>query len=450
MARKNLNSPRNKDLTPTVQKVQQLTDKERRFIRQLSILLLRNLRKVQTKKRSPTTATQNNNKKQTKLLAQNESQTLRMSTMVSPLPASATTIETGNRSTSLNAKLPVSNDKKIGPQSSKIGEKTNPKTSINKKNEKIFNTKSNDENSPQKISTKGNNKQTKEVAKKVSATNKKSPINKASDEDIIRCICGMYKDEGLMIQCAQCLVWQHTECTKADINIEKYLCENCEPRDVDREIPLDEFTDEGHRYYLTLMRGSQLQVRQGDAMYVLRDIPIKDSSGNIVPSQKHTYETIGEIDYNECDIFRVERLWKDENGKRFIYGHHFLRPHETYHEPTRKFYPNEVVRVPMYEILPIELVIDRCWVLDRATFCKGRPIECTNEQHCFICELRVDKQARFFSKAKITYPTCTKSYAFHKFENKLRISKTYAVSLQNNKKLFQMFVIIIDIVLIAF
>lgn len=26
------------------------------------------------------------------------------------------------------------------------------------------------------------------------------------DEDVIRCICGMYKDEGLMIQCEKCLV----------------------------------------------------------------------------------------------------------------------------------------------------------------------------------------------------------------------------------------------------
>lgn len=26
------------------------------------------------------------------------------------------------------------------------------------------------------------------------------------DEDVIRCICGLYKDEGLMIQCEKCMV----------------------------------------------------------------------------------------------------------------------------------------------------------------------------------------------------------------------------------------------------
>ncbi|XP_054733377.1 histone-lysine N-methyltransferase ash1 isoform X2 [Anastrepha obliqua] len=252
-----------------------------------------------------------------------------------------------------------------------------------------------------------------------------SVIIPTSNEDIIRCICGLYKDEGLMIQCARCMVWQHTECTKADVNADNYLCERCEPRIVDREIPLDDYTEEGHRYYLTLMRGN-LHVRQGDAVYVLRDIPVKDASGNVVPKQKHTYETIGIIDYNECDIFRVERLWKNEEGKRFIFGHHFLRPHETFHEPSRRFYPNEVVRVPLYEIVPIELVIGRCWVLDRTTFCKGRPVECIDETHCYICELRVDKTARFFSKAKVNYPTCTKMYAFRKFTEKLKISKSYA------------------------
>ncbi|XP_030370932.1 histone-lysine N-methyltransferase ash1 isoform X2 [Scaptodrosophila lebanonensis] len=250
-------------------------------------------------------------------------------------------------------------------------------------------------------------------------------LNDDNEEDVIRCICGLYKDEGLMIQCAKCMVWQHTECTKADIDADNYQCERCEPRQVDREIPLEEFTEEGHRYYLSLMRGD-LQVRQGDAVYVLRDIPIKDEQGKVVPSQKHTYETIGAIDYQECDIFRVEHLWKNDAGKRFIFGHHFLRPHETFHEPSRRFYPNEVVRVSLYEVVPIELVIGRCWVLDRTTFCKGRPMECTDEDHCYICELRVDKTARFFSKAKANYPTCTKSYAFRKFPEKLKISKSYA------------------------
>lgn len=243
-------------------------------------------------------------------------------------------------------------------------------------------------------------------------------------EDIIRCLCGLFKDEGLMIQCSRCMVWQHTECTQADTSMDSYLCERCDNRVVDLEIPLNEYTEEGYRYYLSLLRGN-LQIRQSDTVYVLRDIPIEPKEkGGIV--RKHTYETIGEIDYAECDIFRVERLWKDNNGKRFVFGHHYLRPHETYHEPTRKFYQNEVVRVPLYEVVPIELVMAKCWVLDTNTYCKGRPVD-SIEEHVYICELRVDRGAKLFAKiSKHPYPTCTKNYAFKKFEQRLKITKTYA------------------------
>lgn len=252
------------------------------------------------------------------------------------------------------------------------------------------------------------------------------------NEDHIRCICGLYRDEGMMIQCSQCKIWQHTECTGADVEAEHYLCEKCDPRDVDYEIPLKDQTEEGYQYYLSLMRGKDLQIRQSDTVYVLRDIPIdgqsNDGGSDKNKIQKHTYETIGYVDFESCDIFRVERMWKDNDGKRFVYGHHYLRPRETYHEPSRKFYQNEVVRVPLYEVVPIELIMGRCWVMDYNTFCKGRPVDSV-EADVYICELRVDKAARLFSKiSKNPYPICTKSYAFKKFRQRLKISRSLLVS----------------------
>ena len=32
------------------------------------------------------------------------------------------------------------------------------------------------------------------------------PVAEDEEEDIIRCICGVYRDEGVMIQCEQCFV----------------------------------------------------------------------------------------------------------------------------------------------------------------------------------------------------------------------------------------------------
>lgn len=56
---------------------------------------------------------------------------------------------------------------------------------------------------------------------------------------MIRCICGLYKDEGVMIQCERCMVWQHCDCVKADDSCEHYLCEQCEPRAVNYEILME-------------------------------------------------------------------------------------------------------------------------------------------------------------------------------------------------------------------
>ncbi|XP_014480309.1 PREDICTED: histone-lysine N-methyltransferase ash1 [Dinoponera quadriceps] len=242
----------------------------------------------------------------------------------------------------------------------------------------------------------------------------------AGEEDVIRCICGLHRDEGLMIQCERCLVWQHCDCVKADTSIESYLCERCQPREVDLEIPLEvevsmdcDDEEKGKKHYVTLLRGD-LQLRQGDTVYVLRDTP-----------EKHTYKTIQKPDYEQMDIFRIERLWKNAAGERFVFGHHYLRPHETYHEPSRKFYVNEVVCAPLYEAVPCDLVAERCWVLDPHTFCKGRPVGSTPE-HTYVCEYRVDRAARLFTKvSRARHQVCTKPYAFETFPQRIKHYRTY-------------------------
>lgn len=54
------------------------------------------------------------------------------------------------------------------------------------------------------------------------------------EEEVIRCICGILKDEGNMIQCDQCQVWQHLECVQQfnKITEDDYHCEKCHPREV--------------------------------------------------------------------------------------------------------------------------------------------------------------------------------------------------------------------------
>uniref|UniRef100_T1IMB6 Ubiquitin-activating enzyme E1 C-terminal domain-containing protein n=1 Tax=Strigamia maritima TaxID=126957 RepID=T1IMB6_STRMM len=246
------------------------------------------------------------------------------------------------------------------------------------------------------------------------------------DEEVIRCICNIYKDEGLMIQCEKCFVWQHCDCVNVDGNVENYACEQCNPRPLCREIPMipqPHNLKSGCVNYITLLRGD-LQIKQGDCVYLAQDhnaqIPNNPSTASLSEQTQPPYEKM-------FDIFRIERLWKDESGNRYAFGHHYLRPHETYHEPNRKFFHNEVFRVPIYDIISLDSVQGLCCVMDLNTYCKGRPKD-FKEDDLYVCEYRLDKTAHLFHKiSKSKFPICTKSYVFTMFDKKIVPKRTYVV-----------------------
>ncbi|XP_061616459.1 histone-lysine N-methyltransferase ASH1L isoform X2 [Phyllopteryx taeniolatus] len=244
------------------------------------------------------------------------------------------------------------------------------------------------------------------------------------DDDIIRCICGMYKDEGLMIQCEKCMVWQHFDCMRLEAEVEHYLCEQCDPRPVDTEVPMipqPSYAQSGSVYYICLLR-DELLLHQGDCVYLMRDSR-RTPEGQPI---RQSYRLLSHINRDKLDIFRIEKLWKNEKGERFAFGHHYFRPHETHHSPSRRFYQNELFRMPLYEIIPLEAVVATCCVLDLYTYCKGRP-KGVKEPDVYICDYRLDKSAHLFYKIhRNRYPVCTKPYAFNHFPKRLTPKRDFS------------------------
>ncbi len=89
--------------------------------------------------------------------------------------------------------------------------------------------------------------------------------------------------------------------------------------------------DDNHNSYSTLTRPDGFIIRINECYFV----PKQDET-NIDRS----------LTSPEYDILFVERLWLDDDGNGQVSGFYYIRPNETFHEPTRKFFPNEVFRFP--------------------------------------------------------------------------------------------------------
>ncbi|KAI5754809.1 hypothetical protein M8J77_011690 [Diaphorina citri] len=83
---------------------------------------------------------------------------------------------------------------------------------------------------------KGGSKMPKEPKEPPKPVPESTPPGGAVDDSVTRCVCGFLHDDGYMICCDTCFVWQHVDCMEIDRqNIpDEYLCEECKPRKVDK------------------------------------------------------------------------------------------------------------------------------------------------------------------------------------------------------------------------
>lgn len=102
-------------------------------------------------------------------------------------------------------------------------------------------------------------------------------------------------------------------------------------------------------------------------------------------------------------IAYIERLYSDaDTGVKMLAGKLFFRPHETYHVTTRKFLENEIFVSGQHQNIPLDKVLNKCYVMFIKDYIKFKP-EGFVEKDVFICESRYNLKSRSFKKIK-TWP----------------------------------------------
>ncbi|GMT01835.1 hypothetical protein PENTCL1PPCAC_24009, partial [Pristionchus entomophagus] len=90
-----------------------------------------------------------------------------------------------------------------------------------------------------------------------------------------------------------------------------------------------------------------------------------------------------------CDVMRIDKLWREEDGAEFFSGGWFARPTDLYHDLSHLFFKNEVFAVVQSDQTHrLEEVQARCVVLPVKQFFKERPTE-VPECDVFVCESRI-------------------------------------------------------------
>jgi hypothetical protein len=178
--------------------------------------------------------------------------------------------------------------------------------------------------------------------------------------------------------------------------------------------------DDNHQSYSTLTRDDGFIIRINECYFVPKQ------------NEKNIDHMLTSPHY---DILFVERLWLDDYAVGQAAGFYYIRPNETFHEPKRKFFHNEVFRFPSSnDPLPISCFVRPCYVLDMGMYCRGKPISDNSSRvlssDLFICEYRVDKLARTFTRVAKSrhFAVNTKPYCFDAYMEKLTIKRDYQVS----------------------
>jgi hypothetical protein len=170
---------------------------------------------------------------------------------------------------------------------------------------------------------------------------KESASGGGSDEGITKCICDYLHDDGFMICCDKCFVWQHVDCMGIDRTAipDTYLCEQCKPRwvsksrartiqsrkldiiDKDKDVSFDK---------LSVHNLDEMSSRAAVKSLALETIPNVSPSGKVkrrgrpsLSNGQHHHHSDTDEDFTTNSNGSVKRSRKF-SGRKFMGKHHDL------------------------------------------------------------------------------------------------------------------------------
>uniref|UniRef100_A0A914YR62 Protein polybromo-1 n=1 Tax=Panagrolaimus superbus TaxID=310955 RepID=A0A914YR62_9BILA len=90
-----------------------------------------------------------------------------------------------------------------------------------------------------------------------------------------------------------------------------------------------------------------------------------------------------------CDVFRIDKMWRNKDGEDFISGPYFARPHEVKHDINVTFFKRELIAVEQPDsVMNMNLIQARCVILTTKIYETSRPTEFA-ECDVFLVDRRV-------------------------------------------------------------
>uniref|UniRef100_S4R748 Protein polybromo-1 n=1 Tax=Petromyzon marinus TaxID=7757 RepID=S4R748_PETMA len=115
------------------------------------------------------------------------------------------------------------------------------------------------------------------------------------------------------------------------------------------------------------------------------------------------YHKIGDFVYTRVEgrerprIGRVEKLWRDKDGRVWFFGPFFIPPEDTEHEPTKMFYKKEVFLSTVEETCTMDTIIGACLTGGRVAPCTPSFVA---ERDVYVCESRYYEAERHMKRFK--------------------------------------------------